>query len=340
MPFIEELLQYDSVSIVGLEKNTGKTECLNYLLKRVAPAGKNLAVTSVGMDGERVDQVTGTAKPEIFLREGVLFATSEKHYKMRGVHAEILEIGDHSGSLGRLITARALTPGKILLSGPSTTNALKEWMDRVRFTHRTDLCIIDGALSRLSQASPAVSSSMILTTGAALSLNINHLVFKSAFVINLVKLPVTRHPLAVSLKDYGRGAWLLNDSDVLYRLYSDTPEENNPAGRDIIDGANAIFVGGALTDRLLKKISADFKDKGVEVIIRDFTRVFASERSVYDFTRGGGALSVLQRSHLIAICVNPLAPNGARLNSDRLCKELEAATGLPAYDIMKTNHEA
>ena len=30
LPFINDILRYDSLSIVGLEKNTGKTECLKY----------------------------------------------------------------------------------------------------------------------------------------------------------------------------------------------------------------------------------------------------------------------------------------------------------------------
>ena len=35
MPFIEDILKHKSLSIVGLEKNTGKTECLNYVLSRL-----------------------------------------------------------------------------------------------------------------------------------------------------------------------------------------------------------------------------------------------------------------------------------------------------------------
>ena len=83
MPFIEELLTYGTISIVGLEKNTGKTECLNYILKRV-PFDKKVGVSSIGIDGEYKDQVTFGSKPEIFLREGMLFTTSEKHYKEIG----------------------------------------------------------------------------------------------------------------------------------------------------------------------------------------------------------------------------------------------------------------
>ena len=69
MPFINEILKYDSLSIVGLEKNVGKTECLNYILSRLPLDAKSIAVTSIGIDGENKDQVTATKKPEIYLRD-------------------------------------------------------------------------------------------------------------------------------------------------------------------------------------------------------------------------------------------------------------------------------
>ena len=337
MPFIDELLKYDSVSIVGLEKNTGKTECLNYLLRRLNSVDKKLAITSVGLDGERIDQVTGTAKPEIFLREGVIFATSEKHFKKKELHAEILDLSETQGSLGRVVTARSITSGKILISGPSSTAALKEWMEIVKLRYRADICIIDGALSRMSQASPAVSSAMILTTGAALSLNITNLVFRSAFVANLIRLPKTQKKIPELPEGSLRGIWILKKNGQFFEIYSGS--DNESVTKDTIIGADAIFVGGALTDRLLSKIKSNFNGSGIELIIRDFTRVFASEKNVYEFTRVIGSLSVLQKTKLVAICVNPLAPNGARLDSDRLCNELRAATNYPVYDIFKDGYE-
>lgn len=49
--------------------------------------------------------------------EGMIFVTSEKHYRERRLVAEIMEIDDHRTALGRLVIARAKTSGKVLLSG-------------------------------------------------------------------------------------------------------------------------------------------------------------------------------------------------------------------------------
>ena len=83
VPFINDILNCDSLSIVGLQKNTGKTECLKYVLARLPLERKRVAVTSIGIDGETTDQVTRTQKPEIVLREGMYFGTSEAHYRQR-----------------------------------------------------------------------------------------------------------------------------------------------------------------------------------------------------------------------------------------------------------------
>ena len=190
MPFINEILNYDSLSIVGLQKNTGKTVSLNYVLNRLPIDRKRIAVTSIGIDGETTDQVTRTQKPEITLRQGMYFGTSEMHYRQRRIVSELVDVSDTNTSLGRVVTAKALTGGKILLSGPSSTIGLKRWM---RDMHRVglDLVIIDGALSRMSLASPAVSQSMILATGAAYSTNMNTLVQQTKFVVDLINIELT-----------------------------------------------------------------------------------------------------------------------------------------------------
>ncbi|MFA6334329.1 MAG: hypothetical protein WCX48_02080 [Bacteroidales bacterium] len=340
MPFIQNLLNYSSVSIVGLEKNTGKTECLNYLIKRVPLEKVRVAISSIGIDGERIDQVTRTAKPEIIVREGMLFATSEKHYKKRELLSEILDISEESTSLGRIITARALTRGKVLLSGPSSTAGLKRWMDGVFYKYRVNLCIIDGALSRMSLASPAVSRSMILTTGAALSANIKTLVNKSAYIVELINLPLTKNIAGEKLNTIERGLWRVGINGELSELNISSALEIKKLDMNILKEAKALYISGALTDRFLNLVKEEAIANGTEIIVRDFSKIFVSQSAMGVFTRGGGRIGVLQRSNLIAVCVNPLAPNGVLLNSDKLCYELSSTIGLPVYDIIKNSYEA
>ena len=153
MPFVENIRRYRSLSIVGLEKNTGKTVYLNYLLRRLDELHVSTAVTSIGVDGEQVDAVFATAKPEIRLYEGMQFVTSEQHYLKRQLVSRILAVDERRTALGRLVTAETLVPGKILLSGAATTAVLRQQIAQAR-DRGVELTVVDGALSRLSLASP------------------------------------------------------------------------------------------------------------------------------------------------------------------------------------------
>lgn len=188
MHLIDGLLEVRSCSLVGLEKNTGKTVTLNYLLSHL-PADCRVAVTSIGLDGETRDQVAGTEKPEITLREGTVFGTTEKHYRQRKMVSELLDVSDEiRTALGRLVTARVITEGKVIIAGSGSTEMLKRWMRAVE--KEVDLILVDGALSRMSLASPTVSEGMILATGAAYSANIDTLVRKTAYIVHLIGLPL------------------------------------------------------------------------------------------------------------------------------------------------------
>ncbi len=333
MPFIDELMKYKSCSIVGLEKNTGKTECLNYVLNRIPIDERKIAVTSIGIDGESIDQVTQTAKPEIRLREGMYFGTSEMHYRRRRLVSELIDISDVSTSLGRVVTAKALTRGKVLLSGPSTGAGLRRWMMEMR-KHDIGLVIVDGALSRLSSASPAVSESMILSTGAAFSANMQTLVQKTAFVVDLINIGVTDERNLELLAPVEKGLWSVDKDGQLHDLntVSSLSKEIRFEG---MENCGTLFVAGALVDGFLEKVRQNKQLKGVELVVRDFTKIFASQQALRQFFHSGGTLHVLQRSKLIAVCVNPTSPSGYVLDSQMLCDTLSKAIQLPVYDLIR-----
>ena len=345
MPFIEELIKYKSCSIVGLEKNTGKTECFNYVLQRLPLDKKRIAVSSIGIDGETTDQVTKTAKPEIFLREGVYFGTSEKHYLMKRLSAELLEITNENTSLGNIIIGKALTPGKILLSGPSSTNGLRRWMDEMK-KYDIDLTIIDGALSRMSLASPTVSESMILATGAAYSANINTLVQKTAFVVQMINLDLTSEDNRKTFNDIKNGVWAIDadvdadtDSDFMKgRRLVDLKVASSLSININTDGlkkCKTLFVSGALTDNFINHIRQNKIFNETEIVVRDFTKIFLTPMIYNSFVNGKRKITVLQKSKLIAVCVNPTSPNGIVLDSEKLCKTLSETIKLPVYDLKK-----
>lgn len=340
MPFIQEILGCKSVSVVGLEKNTGKTECLNYILRRLPSSGLTIAVSSAGTDGERVDQVTGTSKPEIFLREGIIFSTSEKYYRERRVLSEVLSVSQKGTSMGRIVTAKVLSGGKILLSGHPATEDLRQWINDVTDRYGADIAIIDGALSRMSIASPAVTEGMVLATGAALSASIETLVRKTAYVASLIAIPATEINIGISKEMPSRGIWRVEKDGSVNSLGYESSLTAGSILPEEVRGAAAVYASGAVTDKFLNQMQTLLVKDGIELIVRDFTRIFATSGHFNAYIRSGGSIKVLNKSRLIAICANPVSPEGFVLDSAKLCGLLEKASGLPVYDIMKSGYEA
>lgn len=335
MPFIREILRRRSVSIVGMAKNAGKTEVLNHVLRGVGGSARRVAVTSIGIDGESVDQVVRTPKPEIEIPEGMVFTTSETHYRTKRLVAEVLDVGRRETALGRLVTARALVTGKIILSGPPDTASIRELIDGAgRFGVGTVL--VDGALSRLSHGSPAVTEAMVLVTGAALSGNIPRLVRETKYVYDRTQLPAVEPQLQKKLEVLEAGVWAVDSRGEVHDpgIRSMLAPDTDTAG-DLFRFGGTIYVPGVVSERLMEQLRVQESVGATHLVVRDFTRIFASPETYYSYLARGGRISVLQRSEVLAVCINPSSPEGFRLDGALLAERLKEALGVAVYDVMK-----
>lgn len=339
MPFIKQLLQIKSLSIVGTAKNTGKTATLNYILQRLHKEYPLLTIglTSIGLEGEKRDQVTQTDKPEITLYSGSLFVTAEHYYLQKRLSAEVIDIERHfTTSTGSLIYARAKGKGKVLIAGPPTSQGLVKAIE-VMHRNGTNLAIIDGAFSRLSLASPAVAEGTVLATGAAYSAQPELLIQRTKELVELMKLPTLQDSKIVDqLDQIDNGVRLISDdseivnpnfgSALLPQLW-ETPKWKGFEGY--------LYVPGVIHDNLLDKIGQTKSYQGV--IVKDFTRFFVSGQKWRQFLSRGKKAYCLKQAKLLAVTFNPLAPNGFRMNSEEMCGRLSEALQVPVYDIMKQN---
>ncbi len=332
MPFIKDILKHQSLSIVGLDKNTGKTVCLNYILHRLNELHYPVGVTSIGVDGEQIDSVFATAKPEITLFEGTRFITSEQHYLKRQLVSELEYVDSLRTALGPLVTAKVLIRGKALLSGAATTGILRNQIEQLR-SMGVKLTIVDGALSRLSLASPTVTDAMVLATGAAVSASINQLIARTRFVYNLIMLEETSASIRQVLGNIESGLWAVDDSGQPHDLGIRSAFLISTSDNRLLAHGKTLFASGAVSDRLLKVLAA--KGKDITLIARDFTKLFISPEAYTEYTRRGNRIMVLQRSKLLAITLNPTSPQGFLLHSEEACAALSDALQMPVYDVKK-----
>ena len=331
MSLVEKLHPYKSLSIVGMEKNTGKTTCCNYLLQQLRNESKTVAVTSIGIDGELTDLVTNTQKPEIEIFEGMGFVTSEYFYKKKRLTAEILEVSQRSTSHGRLVFAKAITSGKVILSGPNTTVWLKQVMEQL-YSFGFDFVITDGALSRKSLASPTLSESLILTTGAALTPILPELVRKTKFVYQLTQIEQFKTELKATLENFESGIYALNNNEFIDLQIPSTFLLDSYKSELFAHG-NILYVAGIVTNSLLNALRVHKEIPNTVLIAKDFTKIFVNKDVLNHYLRSGGKLRVLNKNKLIAICVNPVSPQGYKMDSQKLIEALQKEVDVEVCDL-------
>lgn len=332
MDLISQIAQLRSLSIIGMAKNTGKTVSLNYILEQLRTTDRVVAVTTIGLDGEKTDQVTLTEKPEITLAPGLFFVTSEYHYRQRQLLSEIYDVSGETTSLGRLVTAKVLQEGKVILSGPSSTSRVRELIQRMD-TLGVDLTIVDGALSRMSHASPAITDGLILNTGAAIAADFNSIVTKTKFVYKLTQLPEYECPQSEELFAYDSGIYSIAENEV-FRLPIASPLLFTKCKEQLFSHGNVLYVSGIVTDNMLDYLRVQPNVKDVILIVKDFTKIFVTPYVLQGFLQKGGRLMVLKRPNLLALCINPTSPTGFKVDSVQLQEALSAFAHVPVYDVM------
>lgn len=330
MPFIEDILKYKSISFVGMEKNAGKTQTLNYVLSRLRTFSKTIALTSIGVDGETLDIVTNTSKPEIEIYPNTTFITSQALYPQREIVSAIEEVSNQTTALGRLIQARAITQGKILLAGPSDTISLKKLIEKLE--KNIDLILIDGALSRKTFGSPSITQAMILSTGASLSASLNVVVKKTKFIYQMTQLPQYEGKFSEQLQQIENGIYAITDEGIkdlqipslmMIDKYKDK----------IFACGKKLFVAGALNDKFIQFLKIQKNPQEIEIIIKDFTKIFSNEDNTLQYLSKGGKIKVLDKANLIAITANPISPTGYHFNNEEMLDALRKEIPINIYNV-------
>jgi hypothetical protein len=335
------------LALVGLAKNTGKTETLGALLRELDERGRRVGVTSVGRDGEERDVIDARIeKPRVRLTAGSLVATTDSLLRASAIAHELIEETGVRTPLGRVLVARVREPGAIEVAGPSAAADVRAVCDAM-LAHGAEQVLIDGAVDRRAASSPDVSDGLVMATGAVLDRDIGEVVLQTKDAVDLVRLPALDDALeaerelrtlaagagGASLLVGGRGETitlaprfvLSAEPEQIARLLDEHPD------------ARWLIVAGALPDRFLRGLLHPLQHRRRELVlvVTDPTRVFLFKRGLEWYRRQGIQLRTLKPIELEAITVNPLAPESHRFDSAELRRLLtDAIAGVPVFDVL------
>ena len=338
------------LALVGLAKNTGKTEALNALLRELERAGRHVGVTSVGRDGEERDVIDFRIhKPRINLPGGSLVATTDGLLRASGLPHELLQETNIRTPLGRVLIARLRGPGAVEVAGPSGAQQVREVADTM-LGLGAEQVLIDGAIDRRAASSPDVADSLIVSTGAVLGEDIEDVVLQTKDAIELVRLPMLDPAIAEPVRGVQgaaerRESFFLDEdrapSVLPPRFVLSSDAERIAQALDANPTAGWLVVAGALPDRFLRHLvhAVHKRRRELTLVVSDATRVFLTKRGPDWYARQGLHITVLHAIDLRAITVNPVAPQSHTFASRDLRARLEGALDeVPIFDVLHPDY--
>jgi hypothetical protein len=339
MSLVDLIAPARRVAVVGLAKNTGKTETLAALLRELEDRGRVVGVTSVGRDGEARDVIDRRIeKPRVRLCAGSLVASADALLRASGIRYELLADTRVRTPLGTVLLARVLAEGTVEVAGPSAASDVRAVADAM-LAQGAQSVLVDGAIDRRAASSPAVCDGLVIATGAVLSEQIEEVVAQTRDAVELARLPRLEDERVRELANT-RPASLLVDADgrepVLLRarfaLTADAQEvaqllRANPA-------ASHLVVKGALCEPFLHVLLTATRRRELTLVVADSTKVFLDEHGPHWYRRQGLPIQALSSIRLCAVTVNPQAPCSHSFASARLCESIaDALPDVPVLDV-------
>ncbi len=326
-----------TVAVIGLAKNVGKTTAVNELL---ATSSHRLGLTSLGLDGEAIDHVSGLPKPRIAPPRGALIATTEGSLQRSGYELGSIERLPFRTALGAVVVGTASGVGCVEVSGPTTLEELRLTVARLH-ERGAERVLVDGALNRLGSASPRVSEGVILATGAVVGDTVADVVRATVAAVEALTLPQISATGSRALTTVGESGERLMAFDTEWRRVSFRARSGlssrSEFARETADRRPArIYFEGALTDEVLESLVRVLPAKQeLDLIVRDPTVIVAPASRVHQFLQRGLRLEVQTALNLLAVTVSPFRPvnrpDGAEL-FDSLAAALGERTAL--YDVV------
>jgi hypothetical protein len=295
------------IAVIGLVKNAGKTTVVNALMANVA---QRFGLTSLGLDGERTDHLTGLAKPCIVPPPGTFVATTTGSLDRSHYHLRSIEEMPFRTALGRVVIGIAGEHGEAVeVSGPTTLRQVRATADRL-LQLGAERVLVDGAINRLGSASPRVTDGLIMATGAILAEKLEEVVQVTAATFDMLTLPQADEALRHALRGHDPAATRLLSLDAVgerqpLRLPS-LIGQGVAVAREIERlGTQTLVVGGALTQDFVDDFLRILPPRReLRLVVRDATVLILPATTVARLRRRL-RLEVLHPLQVLAVTTNP-----------------------------------
>lgn len=332
-----------TVSVMGMSKNTGKTVCLNHLLACAQQERIAVGLTSIGRDGEDRDEVFAIPKPPVQVTPGCLVATARDTLLRAKVRTKVIDGSGIDSPMGEILLVKALEAGAMEVAGPSRSHDQHQVIGLLQQCG-AELVLLDGALGRSHHASPAIADGVILATGAALGGGMGDVLRKTRDRLAILGIAAAPADVAErvrgTLAQGGVGVWdhrgqclfsqpipTLNAGAALLALQTQL---------DAQAGIALLAVSGAVGRMLWRAVLTLLaRHPGLTLVVADGTKLFIDAADVHAFEADGGRLLAMRPIRLLGVTLNPFSPFGGSFEARAFLHEARIALSAhPVTDVL------
>lgn len=328
--------RYRSVAVIGMGKNTGKTFTFNQLIMEGLEYKLNMALTTIGLDGEERDAVFNHKKPRVLLSPGMIVANAKSLLMKSGLDYEILSTTDCITPLGEVVLARVLSYGETTLAGPSTSGGLTSIKEQLE-QFDVELLLVDGAADRRSFSAPLLTDTAILAVGAEVAWERALLLEKLRHFWQILTLPAYQDP---AMAEFLRGVpedikvVLMSEIGPIFISQDDFQYNYTSATFDVKENIELIYVQGLLSDGVLGRLWPLLGSQAPIIVARDPTNFFLGPTSLGRLAAQRIELKVLDAIQLSAVTVNPFHSSHGYCDPTRLLRDVgQTVYPIPCFDL-------
>ena len=338
---VDAVLEAQSVAVVGVAKNCGKTTTLNAILQALPARACSPGVLSVGIDGERSDLLIATKKPAVLVPEGAFVLSTQQAFEQARAPFEYVDALGYSTPMGQVYIARARLASEVMLSGIRHAEDVALGLEKLREVGAVPR-IVDGAYGRVMGARSDLTRAVIASTGAIVASSIKEIVEKTWAMTQRLTSPTIEEAWqgALMRRSIEEGRALLGGEELdPVALWGASALIGLSRSRDLWrDEVGAIAVPGVVSNRVLEELlvaSPSATTSRRVLLVEDGTHLQADEVLMRRFRRRWD-IRALQSSRLLGISYNPTSITGAQVDARALEAALTDRYGeeVPVFDPM------